>query len=811
MKYIPLRVYSVFSRGHGAVHPVQFADFLKIKNISSLAVSDPFTVIGWERFRAAAVNKDLKPLLGMEIRLQKMGSLLLFPISAEGYFPMVSSFNSKTFSPMKEVIVIFIPGNGGCGERITQRLSAIVNMRKQIPARNFYLGLEWNSKREVVEVAKKNKIPLVWVQPLKWVNHPDSFLVISAVFNHRPLPEMLNRRINRTVSLHGPMDYRAILKRWGPVGREAMKNTFEISSRIEFDFCQLFKNQVNNYPLLEEKINAEIRRRRLTVAERERTFRELKIIKDMGFASYFLIAEEIASYCRCNGVYFNLRGSAGSSFILYLLGLSRVNPLEYNLLFERFVNSLRDDLPDIDVDIDSSRRIKVLNWVFKNYQNKVAFLSTHKFFRARSALYEVARSYGFSPDEAHKLSKELPMFASPVELRGRGKGRMTEMYEKASFLEGVYKELSLHLGGVIFSTKEIKRSFPVESSPAGFKQVIWDRDTIERLKIFKLDLLGVRGFDVISPVTSGRSINFDDLDTWKNIRLARTIGCFQLESPLARENLCQAGPQNIEELAISIAIIRPGPAKSGMKESYLKKKNLFHPIFQEIFPHTRGTVIFEEQVSLLLHAISGWNLEFSEKVRRELKKKRGEIYRDAFFQRGEKNGWNRQELEKFWKIIGDFSLYAFNQAHSISYAYSAYISAWLKTNHPLTFFCRLLNSGGGYYTLPFYIEEAKRWNLKLLPPDVNSSVIGFSEENGSIRTGLIFVKGIGRNLSRKILGAREDGYHSLENFVDRTAIGKRELSALIAVCAFQSIGQNGFSSQEREENWKQYLGFLPNP
>jgi DNA polymerase-3 subunit alpha len=351
----------------------------------------------------------------------------------------------------------------------------------------------------------------------------------------------------------------------------------------------------------------------------------------------------------------------------------------------------------------------------------------------------------------------------------------------------------------------------MESSPSGFEQVIWDKDTIERLKIFKLDLLGVRGFDVISPVTSGGYINFDDPDTWKNISLARTVGCFQLESPLARKNLRQAGPQTIEELAISIAIIRPGPAKSGMKESYLKRKNLFHPIFQEIFPRTRGTVIFEEQISLLLHAISGWNLEFCEKVRKELKRKRGEIHWDAFFQKGRKNGWKKPELEKFWKIIGDFSLYAFNQAHSISYAYSAYISAWLKTKLPLTFFCRLLNSGGGYYTLPFYIEEAKKWDLKLLPPDVNSSEIGFSEENGSIRTGLIFVKGIGQGLSGRILESRKEGFQSLENFVNRTAIGKRELSALMAVCAFQSLGQNGFSPREREKNWKQYLGFLPNP
>ena len=341
--------------------------------------------------------------------------------------------------------------------------------------------------------------------------------------------------------------------------------------------------------------------------------------------------------------------------------------------------------------------------------------------------------------------------------------------------------------------------------------MIWDRDTIERLKIFKLDLLGVRGFDVVSPVAFENEVVFDDPETWNTIRQARTIGCFQLESPLARENLRRAGPRDIQELAISIAIIRPGPAKSGMKKSYLEKKPLFHPVFQEIFPHTRGTVIFEEQISLLLNTITGWNLEFSEKVRRELKKKKGNGYRDLFMQRGRKNGWGRAELEKFWKLAGDFSLYAFNQAHSVSYAYSAYLSAWFKTTRPDTFFCRLFNSGGGYYTLPFYVEEAKRWGITLLPPDINKSSMGFSQENGCIRTGLIFVKGIGEKLSEKIVRDRGNGYGSLEDFVARSAIGERELSALMAVSAFASLGWDRLPPEDKKRNWQKYLGFLPNP
>ncbi|KAF5435156.1 DNA polymerase-3 subunit alpha [Candidatus Methanophagaceae archaeon] len=166
-------------------------------------------------------------------------------------------------------------------------------------------------------------------------------------------------------------------------------------------------------------------------------------------------------------------------------------------------------------------------------------------------------------------------------------------------------------------------------------------------------------------------------------------------------------------------------------------------------------------------------------------------------------------MEKFWKLAGDFSLYAFNQAHSVSYAYSAYLSAWFKTNYPVAFFSRLFNSGAGYYALPFYIEEAKRWKVRLLPPDVNKSSVGFLQENGCIRTGFIFIKGIGDSLSRKILESRGSGYQSLESFVSRAGVGERELSALMAVGAFTSLGFDRLLPDDKNKNWQKYLGFSP--
>ena len=210
------------------------------------------------------------------------------------------------------------------------------------------------------------------------------------------------------------------------------------------------------------------------------------------------------------------------------------------------------------------------------------------------------------------------------------------------------------------------------------------------------------------------------------------MGCFQLESPLSRENLLKARPASLEELAIAVAIIRPGPARSGMKAAYLERRPPGHPLLGQLFAPSRGALIFEEQITVLLHHVSGWSLEQAEKVRKELKKKKGDAMARAIFSRAAgKTAGAGTSWKLFWKLALDFSLYAFCQAHSVAYAYAAYLSAWMKTRQPLQFFCRLLNAGGGYYPLPDYIAEAKKWGLSVLAPDVNRSGLGFTASRGA--------------------------------------------------------------------------------
>jgi DNA polymerase III alpha subunit len=811
VNYIPLRVHSVYSRGRGAVAAGELAETLTAQGVSSLAVTDSFSLIAWESFYVQAKKFGMKPLLGVEIAIHPLGTLLLFPCSAKGYFELIAVMNQKQCVPLMDVAAVFLPRQSATAAADT----VLPAIRKLILSAALYFGLEWNTGREWLHLAAANHWPLVWAQPVKWVRDAQKWLTAAAVFSHRPLPELKAGYKNGRAALYGIIGRAAILKRWSAAGKDALKNTFALAEKINFDFgvdlAQQFQQSLFAQPdrLLATSVNRVLSKRKSLADEYARTDRELQIIAEMGVAHYFLLAAQVADFCRRKRIYFNLRGSGASSFVLYLLGLSKLNPLNYQLLFERFVNRQRDDLPDIDIDIESSRRSEVLNWVFDTFPGQAAFVSTHKFFQARSALYEIARLHGINPTEAHRLSKEIPMFADPRELVGRGRGEYASIYQQAAALDGIYKELSLHLGGVVFAPAAIRKFYPLEKSPQQFDQMIWDKDTIDRLKIFKLDLLGVRGFDVISPAAIANDADFSDQRVWQAIQQADTIGCFQLESPLSRENLAQAKPTDLNELGIALAIIRPGPAKSGMKQRYVQRSAAIHPILSKIFPYTRGTLIFEEQISVLLHHITGWDLERAEKIRRKLKKKRGGDYAAEFLELGQQRGWSQAELAKIWKLAEDFSLYAFNRSHSTAYAYSAFISAWFKVNHPLVFFCRVFNAGGGYYPLPVYVEAAQKQKIVILPPDVNDSQLGFSVEGESLRTGLIFIKGVGNKLAAKILKERKTGYTDLEDFIRRVGVGERDLAQLMAVSAFESLGINGLRPAEKKTNWKQSLGFLP--
>ncbi|HUT07410.1 MAG TPA: hypothetical protein VMY15_01075, partial [Candidatus Latescibacteria bacterium] len=554
-----------------------------------------------------------------------------------------------------------------------------------------------------------------------------------------------------------------------------------------------------------------------TWEERRRARRELAVVEQSGFGPYFLAVHDIVEFARGRGILHNLRGSGASSFLAWLLGVSHVNPMEFDLYFERFLNRGRPDPPDIDIDFDSRRRDEVLEYVLKRYgagKTGAAFVCSLKTFGARSALYETLRAFGVPPEEARGLSKRVPYFAEPFYLRraAPAPGRL-DVWKLAAELQDVYHETSLHVGGVILTPAPAERFLPLETSAKGLRMTHFDKDAVEDLRLIKLDLLSVRGLAAISETKEKlklRTLPPGDAGTYAALRAARTIGCFQVESPAMMNLLRRMKPTDIHEITQALALVRPGPTESGMKEALLRRRRgragapAEDAFLARILPETGGILLYEEQVMQIAERVAGMPPEEGDFLRRSLRKGRGgdPALRAKFAREAGERGYAAAEVERLWKTMEKFSSYSFNKAHSASYAHMAYQAVYLKVRHPVPYFAAVLNAGGGYYDLPEYVAEAKRNGIRILGPDANRSGPGFEVEKGAgsggngsgggpgtIRVGLTSIKRLGTKTIERVLEERKAGgeYASVEDFLARTKPGKAELLSLIRAGVFDSL------------------------
>ncbi|MGC8747201.1 MAG: DNA polymerase III subunit alpha, partial [Candidatus Saccharicenans sp.] len=430
-----------------------------------------------------------------------------------------------------------------------------------------------------------------------------------------------------------------------------------------------------------------------------------------------------------------------------------------------------------------------------------AYVCSLKNYRARSALYETARPFGVSPEEARAMSKKVPMFAEPDYLREMPpQAGYLEVWKLASELSGVFAEISLHVGGVILTPAPADRYLPLEQSVKGLLMCHYDRDTVEELKLIKLDLLSTCGLAAISETKKAlrlERIPPDDPKTYALLKEARTIGCFQVESPAMMNLLRRMKPENLSDLIHALALIRPGPTESGMKEAFLRRREgkavAEDPLLARVLPETGGLMFYEEQVMQVAERVAGFPPEEGELLRRQLKKRRvEERLRRRFFEQAQSRGYSASEIEALWQKMEKFSSYSFNRAHSASYALMAYEAVYLKAHHPLVYMTAVLNAGGGYYQLPEYVEEAKRLGITILGPDVNRSGYNFKVEGRAIRVGLGLVKNLTIKTIEKIIKEREANglYLSVEDFLGRVRPGQSDLLSLIQAGAMDSLEPN---------------------
>lgn len=563
---------------------------------------------------------------------------------------------------------------------------------------------------------------------------------------------------------------------------------------------------------------------------------ELNTIETMGYVDYFLIVWDFIKFSKDNGIIVGPgRGSAAGSIVSYCLSITTIDPTAYDLIFERFLNPERVSMPDIDVDFCYERRQEVIDYVIKKYgEDHVAQIITFGTMAARAAIKDVGRALAMPYADVDRVSKMIPTelgitiekaLKTNLELKRAYDTEESTRYliDMSMRLEGLPRHASTHAAGVVICRDAVMEYVPLNSND-GAITTQYTMNTLEELGILKMDFLGLRTLTVIQNAVKeierihGIKIDIDHIDqkepeVYQLIAQGKTEGIFQLESGGMKQFLRELQPSNLEDLIAGISLYRPGPMDFIPK--YIKgkreKENIqyTHPSLEPILKATYGCIVYQEQVMQIVRDLAGYSLGRSDLVRRAMSKKKADVMaqerKNFIYGIGEevagciKNGIDETTAAKIFDEMTDFAKYAFNKSHAVCYAVVGYQTAWLKTHYPVEFMAALMTSVmDNSDKLSGYIDECKKMNITLLPPDINEGFGHFSVSDGKIRFSLSAIKNVGKNTIKALVAEREKNgvYTSLTDFCNRMETGelnRRSLESLIKAGAFDSLG--GFRSQ----------------
>jgi DNA polymerase-3 subunit alpha len=560
---------------------------------------------------------------------------------------------------------------------------------------------------------------------------------------------------------------------------------------------------------------------------KERVKYELSVIKQMGFASYFLIVHDFINFARSAGIQVGPgRGSSAGSIVSYSLGITSLSPLKYGLIFERFLNPERISMPDIDIDFCFERRQEVIDYVVRKYgANRVAQIITFGTMAARAAIRDVGRVEQVPLSEVDKIAKMVPMVKDMTidkavseikELKAiyDKDAKIKALIDDAKRIEGLVRHASMHAAGVVISKEELTDIVPVQMVNDSQVMSQYDMDDLKEIGILKMDFLGLRNLSMIAHAvriikhTKGVDLNIkelplDDTETFQLLCSGNTIGIFQLESRGMRALIKDLKPTSFDEIIALLALYRPGPIESGMVEDFVKRKHKQVEVKYEmlelepILRETHGVILYQEQVMEIASKIAGYSLGQADVLRAAMgKKKVKEMHaeRERFIEGVKKNHSENKAVHLF-NLCSKFAGYGFNKSHSASYSVISYQTAYLKAHYPVDFMAALLTSvTGDSDKVSLYIAECQKMKVKVMPPDVNESLKDFTVVGDGIRFGLVAIKNVGLAAVENILSVREkDGkFTSLYSFcerVDLRSVNKRVIESLIKSGAFDSIGR----------------------
>ena len=716
---------------------------------------------------------------------------------------------------------------------------------------NFFVELQDHGIPEekqvlprLVKLAREMDIPLVVTNDCHYLTADDAEAqeVLMCIQTGKTLSDPNRMKMTtRQLYVKSEAEMRALF----PNFPDAIENTAKIAARcnVEFDFST---THLPKFPLPEGETDALAYLRALCEKglkerygegredARERMEYELGVISGMGYVDYFLIVWDFIHYARTHGVGVGPgRGSGAGSIVAYCLGITAIDPIQYNLLFERFLNPERVSMPDIDVDFDYERRGQVIDYVRRRYgQDHVAQIITFGTMAARAVIRDVGRVMDLSYQETDRLAKLVPFelgmtleraLSLSTELRRiyEGDERVREVIDTAKKLEGMPRNASTHAAGVLITSEPVVNYVPLQTND-DVVTTQFPMGTLEALGLLKMDFLGLRTLNVIMDsialaVEAGaepfksEDIPLDDPGVYKMISEGDTDGVFQLESAGMKQFLTNMKPENFEDVIAAISLYRPGPMESIPR--YIQGKHdpssvrYETPLLKPILDVTYGCMVYQEQVMQIVRDLAGYSYGRSDLVRRAMAKKKHDVMakEKEIFIHGQvesgkvtvpgavRNGVPEDVAEHIFDEMTAFASYAFNKSHAAAYALVAVQTAWLKLHWPVQFMAALMNSlSGNSDKVGYYIQTCRKRGIRVLPPDVNKSQEKFSVENGAIRFGFAGVKNLGHGAIQAIVSEREAGgpYRDIFDLCERVAcaaVNKKCVESLIRAGAMDGL------------------------
>lgn len=833
--FIHLETETAFSFRSSTLMPESLVKKAKQSGYSAVALTDYNTLHAVIPFYQACIASGVKPILGLKAAIQsKSGSgqsypLLLYAKNEKGFSQLVKissaiQTKAKNGLPLKwleayaEGLIAVLPGMDG---EVTKEAATYFDKLFE----HFYIGIRGlTSEQRVREIADAFDLPLVAIGDVQYAEKTGAFAsrCLQAIRDNRLL-EIEDELIEPA---HAFASFDEIKKKFQD-DPEAIKNTEEIAQlcevKLSFD-----ERLIPSFPLQNgETADAALKKlcieglKQRNDVYMDRMNYELSVISKMKFSDYFLIVHDFMSYAKRQGILTGPgRGSAAGSLVAYTLGITAVDPIEFGLLFERFLNPERVTMPDIDIDFPDNRRDDIIQYIVGKYGAlHAAQIVTFGTLSAKAVMRDVARVFGFETAELSRLSKLISsapgtklsetdlsdwIKESPVHER---------MYRISLMLEGIPRHTSTHAAGMIISEEPLTNHVPIMDGHDGVYLTQYAMGALESIGLLKIDLLGLRNLTTIERIQAsikrgtGKLIDFnllplDDELVFELLGNGKTAGVFQFESDGMKNVLMQLKPDRFEDMVAVNALYRPGPMSQ--IPVYIKRRHgveqvtYLHPVLEAILKPTYGIIVYQEQIIQIAVELAGFTPGEADNLRRAVsKKKKGtlEEERRHFINGAHKRGIEEKIASTVYDFIVHFADYGFNRSHAVAYSMIAYWLAWLKANYPAYFLAELLQTSvGNEDKFRQYIAEAAEYSIPFLAPSVNKSGYSFQTTKEGIRFGLVAVKGIGQSAAKAIIEARRnEPFKDLFDFCLRVPlhiVNRNVIKSLVFSGAMDEFGKD---------------------